>query len=155
MPKASENVPEVVKAAEPEPSLPKECGPKVFEERVNLDETYPRLRIEFGRQSQPNTYFVDGNGVNFTMPEDEEVADEDCDKKWFGIQFLSSRPVLKSKYKGRGEAAGRIDSWFYDTELKLFIVKRIDRCQYFKQGFNMFKTLPSFEVQALAKMKLN
>jgi hypothetical protein len=72
---------------------------------------------------------------------------------WDAILVLEA--ILKAKYEAKGEAVKRLDSRFYDEELKMFVVKRIDGCQYFDRGFGIFRTLPKTEVKALAKMKLN
>jgi hypothetical protein len=100
--------------------------------------------------------YVDENGVSHTIPGELHVDDVEEDRTdwYFKTPFIDSRINVKVAYKGKGESVGKIDSWFYDAELKLFVIKRIDGCQYFQIRFEMFKALPLIEVTALAQMKL-
>ncbi|KAI3762664.1 hypothetical protein L1987_53104 [Smallanthus sonchifolius] len=53
------------------------------------------------------------------------------------------QPAQKEKYVNKEQCTGRIISWFYDGESKLFVIKRSDGVQYLKPRIKYFNTLPS------------
>ncbi|KAI3805589.1 hypothetical protein L1987_28105 [Smallanthus sonchifolius] len=65
-----------------------------------------------------------------------------------------AQPAQKKKYVNKEQCVGRIISWFYDGESKLFAIKRSDGVQYLKPGIKYFNTLPRCEINGLASKPL-
>ncbi|KAI3725226.1 hypothetical protein L1987_65006 [Smallanthus sonchifolius] len=65
-----------------------------------------------------------------------------------------AQPAQKEKYVNKEQCVGRIISWFYDDESKLFAIKRSDGVQYLKPRIKYFNTLPRCEINVLASKPL-
>ncbi|KAI3808200.1 hypothetical protein L1987_24148 [Smallanthus sonchifolius] len=65
-----------------------------------------------------------------------------------------AQPAQKEKYVNKERCVGRIRSWFYDNETKLFAIKRSDGVQYLKSSIKYFNTLPRCEMNGLASKQL-
>ncbi|KAI3676151.1 hypothetical protein L1987_85751 [Smallanthus sonchifolius] len=57
--------------------------------------------------------------------------------------------VQKQRYVNKEKCSGRIISWFYEAEFKLFPLKRSDGVQYLKPRLKYFNSLPICEVNEL------
>ncbi|KAI3802307.1 hypothetical protein L1987_30437 [Smallanthus sonchifolius] len=64
------------------------------------------------------------------------------------------QPAQKEKYVNKEQCVGRMISWFYDDESKLFAIKRSDGVQYLKPRIKYFNTLPRCEINGLASKPL-
>ncbi|KAI3786550.1 hypothetical protein L1987_40310 [Smallanthus sonchifolius] len=64
------------------------------------------------------------------------------------------QPAQKERYVNKERCIGRIISWFYDDDTKLFAFKRSDGVQYLKPKIKYFNTLPRYEVNGLATKPL-
>ncbi|KAI3776291.1 hypothetical protein L1987_46067 [Smallanthus sonchifolius] len=64
------------------------------------------------------------------------------------------QPAQKEKYMNKEQCVGRIISWFYDGESKLFVIKRSDGVQYLKPRIKYFNTLLRCEINGLASKPL-
>ncbi|KAI3682972.1 hypothetical protein L1987_83391 [Smallanthus sonchifolius] len=64
------------------------------------------------------------------------------------------QPAQKERYVNKERCVGRIISWFYDEEIKLFALKRFDGVQYLKPRIKYFNTLPRCEMNGLATKPL-
>jgi hypothetical protein len=95
-----------------------------------------------GKRYSAGVSYVDENGVSHMIPEELQEDDEveDRSDRYYKTPCIDARINVKVSYKGKGESIRKIDNWFYDADLKLFVVKRIDGCQYFRVGFDMFRT---------------
>ena len=71
------------------------------------------------------------------LPKDEEMA------------FKQAITVAGAKHLKQG-----IICWIFDSELRLFILKRYDGLQYLKNSIKSFNSLPLCELKELARMKL-
>ncbi|KAI3786650.1 hypothetical protein L1987_40493 [Smallanthus sonchifolius] len=65
-----------------------------------------------------------------------------------------AQPAQKEKYGNKERCVGRIISWFYDNDTKLFAIKRSDGVQYLKPRIKYFNTLPRCEMNGLASKPL-
>ncbi|KAI3784138.1 hypothetical protein L1987_43231 [Smallanthus sonchifolius] len=65
-----------------------------------------------------------------------------------------AQPAQKEKYVNKEQCVGRIISWFYDGESKIFAIKRSDGVQYLKPRIKYFNTLPRCEINGLASKPL-
>ncbi|KAI3712456.1 hypothetical protein L1987_71013 [Smallanthus sonchifolius] len=65
-----------------------------------------------------------------------------------------TQPAQKERYVNKERCVGRIISWFYDEEVKLFALKRSDGVQYLKPRIKYFNTLPRCEMNGLATKPL-
>ena len=84
--------------------------------------------------------------------EDTKPTREELKKGWFrkvekvkDLSFKDSIDVSGNKELKRG-----IISWFFDSELKLFVIKRFDGLQYLKNNLKTFSSLPKYEIKELA-----
>ncbi|KAI3774003.1 hypothetical protein L1987_48545 [Smallanthus sonchifolius] len=64
------------------------------------------------------------------------------------------QPAQKERYVNKERCIGRIISWFYDDDMKLFALKRSDGVQYLKPRIKYFNTLPRCEMNGLATKPL-
>ena len=55
---------------------------------------------------------------------------------------------------GTKEFKRGIISWFFDSELKLSVIKRLDGLQYLKSNLKTFISLPKYEIKELAWKEL-
>ena len=85
-----------------------------------------------------------------------EPTREEFKKSWFRkfektkkLSFKSSIDVSGTKELKKG-----IISWFFDSELKLFVIKRFDGLQYLKNNLKTFSSLPINEIKELAWKEL-
>ncbi|KAI3776217.1 hypothetical protein L1987_45990 [Smallanthus sonchifolius] len=60
------------------------------------------------------------------------------------------QPAQKERYVNKEMCIGRIISWFYDDDMKLFALKRSNGVQYLKPRIKYFNTLPRCEMNGLA-----
>ena len=81
--------------------------------------------------------------------EDMEPTRVELKNSWFikvekakEISFKSSIDVSGTKELKRG-----IISWFFDSELKLFVIKRFDGLQSLKNNLKTFSSLPKYEIK--------
>ncbi|KAI3754531.1 hypothetical protein L1987_54316 [Smallanthus sonchifolius] len=58
-------------------------------------------------------------------------------------------PVQKQRYVNKEKCSGRIISWFYEAEFKLFALKISDGVQYLKPRLKYFNSLPRCEVNGI------
>ncbi|KAI3742528.1 hypothetical protein L1987_60212 [Smallanthus sonchifolius] len=65
-----------------------------------------------------------------------------------------AQPAQKEKYVNKERCVGRIISWFYDNDTKLFAIKRSDGVQYLKPRIKYFNTFPRCEMNGLASKPL-
>ncbi|KAI3815602.1 hypothetical protein L1987_15276 [Smallanthus sonchifolius] len=65
-----------------------------------------------------------------------------------------AQPAQKEKYVNKERCVGRIISWFYDNDIKLFAIKRYDGVQYLKPRIKYFNTLPRCEMNGLSSKPL-
>ncbi|KAI3805233.1 hypothetical protein L1987_27420 [Smallanthus sonchifolius] len=76
-------------------------------------------------------------------------------KSWKKVLLVSpSPPVLKEKYVNKERCVGRILSWFFDEDFKLFAIKITNGVQYLKPRLGYFNSLPRCEVNGLATKSL-
>ncbi|KAI3814213.1 hypothetical protein L1987_18961 [Smallanthus sonchifolius] len=74
---------------------------------------------------------------------------------WMNVLPKSlAQPAQKEKYVNNERCVGRIISWFYDSDTKLFTIKRSDGVQYLKPRIKYFNTLPRCEINGLASKPL-
>ncbi|KAI3744675.1 hypothetical protein L1987_57764 [Smallanthus sonchifolius] len=71
-----------------------------------------------------------------------------------GLPKSQAQPTQKEKYVNKERCIGRIISWFYDNDTKLFAIKRSDGVQYLKPRIKYFNTLPRCEMNGLASKPL-
>ncbi|KAI3774010.1 hypothetical protein L1987_48552 [Smallanthus sonchifolius] len=64
------------------------------------------------------------------------------------------QPAHKERYVNKERCIGRIISWFYDNDTKLFALKRSDGVQYLNPRIKYFNTLPRCEMNGLATKPL-
>ncbi|KAI3815772.1 hypothetical protein L1987_15453 [Smallanthus sonchifolius] len=68
-------------------------------------------------------------------------------KSWKKVLPVSPLvPIQKERYVNKDKCVGRIISWFYDDEFKLFAIKRTDGVQYLKPRLKYFNSLPRCEI---------
>ncbi|KAI3802070.1 hypothetical protein L1987_30194 [Smallanthus sonchifolius] len=65
-----------------------------------------------------------------------------------------AQPAQKENYVNKERCVGRIISWFYDNDIKLFATKRSDGVQYLKPRIKYFNTLPRCEMNGLSSKPL-
>ena len=94
--------------------------------------------------------------VDETRDVEPEAPNENLKKFWFKelpkseeIAFKQAINVTGAEHLKKG-----IMSWFYDSELRLFVLKRYDGLQYLKNNRKSFNSLPLCELKELARMKL-
>ncbi|KAI3784194.1 hypothetical protein L1987_43288 [Smallanthus sonchifolius] len=76
-------------------------------------------------------------------------------KSWMKVLPMSQvQPAQKERYVNKERCIGRIISWFYDNNSKLFALKRSDGVQYLKPRIKYFNTLPRCEMNGLATKPL-
>ncbi|KAI3815773.1 hypothetical protein L1987_15454 [Smallanthus sonchifolius] len=74
---------------------------------------------------------------------------------WMKVLLKSPiQPAQKERYVNKERCIGRITSWFYDDDTKLFALKRSDGVQYLKLRIKYFNTLPRCEMNGLATKPL-
>ena len=85
-----------------------------------------------------------------------QAENENLKKFWFKelpkgeeIAFKRAITVAGAKHLRKG-----IICWIFDSELRLFIMKRYDGLQYLNNNRKSFNSLPLCELKELARMKL-
>ena len=74
--------------------------------------------------------------------------------EWFKPTVLPTRYWMQVRDQEAPSYRGRIISWFYDAELKLFVIKRYDGCQFLKVSKDAFNSLPETDFDDLAYERL-
>ncbi|KAD6118944.1 hypothetical protein E3N88_10215 [Mikania micrantha] len=124
---------------EPEPELFDDIDEVILEDIT--DEEYPKYTS------------AEDELPTFTEPFDQET--EDLSVRYLEEQSTEKMPATHKKvYRTKGyKARGQILSWAYFHDLGCYAVKRERGIDYFKHPHD-FKTLPGFEVNQLARLKL-
>ncbi|KAI3717532.1 hypothetical protein L1987_69216 [Smallanthus sonchifolius] len=65
-----------------------------------------------------------------------------------------AQPAQKENYVNKERCVGRIISWFYENDTKLFSIKRSDGVQYLKPRIKYFNILPRCEMNGLVSKPL-
>ena len=125
-------------------SVIERCAPDVQE---HLDE----LR---GKLSENPDEAVDPDTIT-------NQADDDWKTLWLKMKEdwkksrLEPLRMLETYYASNSrKATSGIISWFYDAELKLFVIKRFDGVQYFPPRVKYFNSLPLLELKDLVRRDL-
>ena len=102
------------------------------------------------RTSEPE--IVGEPGLNVNDLKEQVQAEKKA--SWFRPRPPS--PVFKKFIDTTGvrETTKGIKSWFYDAELKLFVIRRYDGVQYLPKSIKAFNTLPKYELRDLARLEL-
>ena len=67
----------------------------------------------------------------------------------------SKRIISSMDISGKRVPKGRILGWYYDSELKIFALKRHDGVQYMDRKLAVFSSLPKTDILRLARLPLN
>ena len=134
-----------------------------IEEHIVLDQSKTEVEIEENigdarkELSEIRSSVYEESGESMSELNKEEPSREELKKLWFRKQSESGNVVT---YKANIDASGirepkkGIISWFFDTDLKLFVIKRYDGIQYLKNSLKTFNSIPKCEIKDLAKKPL-
>ncbi|KAI3776200.1 hypothetical protein L1987_45972 [Smallanthus sonchifolius] len=115
------------------------------ESKMNTDDE----NLQFNKGAETETTHTESPKINEepVMFRDTGMTREQWGEvvnSWMKVLPKSpAQPAQKEKYVNKEQCVGRIISWFYDGESKLFVIKRSDGVQYLKPRIKHFNTLPS------------
>ncbi|KAI3825340.1 hypothetical protein L1987_06822 [Smallanthus sonchifolius] len=126
------------------------------ESKMDMDDE----NLQFNKNAETETTHTESPKINEkpVMFRDTGMTREqwrEVVNSWMKVQPKSPiQPAQKEKYVNKEQCVGRIISWFYDGESKLFVIKRSDGVQYLKPRIKYFNTLPRCEINSLASKPL-